>query len=150
MVRPIYFWVAKLPDTQIEAKIYLLGNPAIYWLSFVSVILLCLCLIFRVSFVRRRPKLWLGLLGAYFANWLPFIFITRQMFLYHYFAALVFSVIILSALVDEISRPRWRLVSYIILGLIFFVLFIYFSPFTYGLPLSPSVEKFLFWFPTWR
>src|SRR5207244_4129914 len=70
---------------------YLVGNPVVWWgiLAAGATILLA---------ASRRPERFravrepLALLAfAYVLNFLPFAAIRRQMFLYHYFFALIFS-----------------------------------------------------------
>ena len=121
MQRPIYYW------NDGDAKIYLLGNPIVWWASTVGIIALLIN-----AFVVRHNKLYWLIAGAYLVNLLPFIGIDRAMFLYHYFTALVIAIIALVYLIDQQQKSR----KYIFGGLlaISLVAFLVYAPLTYGLP----------------
>ncbi len=137
MIRPIYYWVSG------EAKIYLIGNPLLWWFSTVATLLLILSMILKKEW---RNQTTFFLLGAYLINFLPFIFIGRVMFLYHYLSALIFSIIILSYIIDkEKSKKVIAAIVVLVIGS-----FIYFAPLTYGLPLTASQYENRVWLSSWR
>src|SRR3989344_2859092 len=142
--RTVYFWqkdVGPQPE-----KIYLLGNPLIWWAGTVSVIFLLICTVQNLL-NRKWPNFTESfLLLGFFINLLPFIGIKRVMFLYHYFPSLIFAFLTLAYLTDKSQKKG----LFAFLVLISVVGFLYFSPFTYGLPLSPETQKYLFWFSNWR
>ena len=158
MKRPIYYWEGSSGE-----KIYLLGNPLVYWLSLASIVVLLLWTAVSVirntnkekSREKNRPrnrdriKIAIFILAGYLINFLPFIFIGRVMFLYHYLAALVFGVIAIGFLADELpARVRRYLMPSI--TILIFVSFLYFSPLTYGIePFWGSLEG-RFWFDAWK
>ena len=118
-----------------------------------------LSIIFIILFVkkaRRRlttsqvvnlPLIYLFLFG-YFLNLLPFIFVKRVAFLYHYLPALIFGILILALLMEKFVLtsfptpgaftvlPRGRKIIYAsvliaaVIGLLTFV------PISYGLPVA--------------
>lgn len=138
MQRPIFYWVH---DT---ARIYLIGNPITWWASSVAVVV---ALLLAIGWIRSTPRtLWL-LLGAWAINLFPFIGITRVMFLYHYFTALIWAILILACVVDRLGNPKrffWVLSSAALL------LFIFFAPLSYGLPLSDASYHLRTWFSSWQ
>lgn len=138
MTRPIFYWVSE------NSRIYLLGNPIIWWSSTVAV-LLSLMYVIRDKIIRI-------LLGGYFLNLLPFIGIKRVMFLYHYLTGLVFAILILVYLIEKQDGSTWLTTRKIFIGLAIAsaVAFIYFAPLTYGLPLSPKAYDARVWLPSWR
>lgn len=145
MVKSVYFWNDKSGNL-IEDKIYLLGNPFIWWSSTVAILLMMLN--FGRSLIQRT-KLEFGqklILSGFFANLLPFIGIGRVMFVYHYFTSLIFAILALAYFVDRENKKGLNAL-FVILSVVFFF---YFVAFTYGLPMSVTEEKFLFWLPTWR
>ena len=106
MTRSIFYWISE------NSRIYLLGNPVIWWTSTVAIILLLLQnLKFKILNNRAKPSSGLYgylklntagiLLGGYFLNLLPFIGIKRVMFLYHYLTGLVFAILILVYLIEK-------------------------------------------------
>lgn len=139
MARPIFYWVK---DT---ARIYLIGNPLVWWGSTVAVLAMFLTLVF--SGVRSMSRTPLIMTGAWLINIVPFIGINRVMFLYHYFTALIWAILILAYLVDR-SRHTRKIVIGISLATL--ALFIYFAPLSYGLPLTDSSYNNRVWFASWR
>ncbi len=139
MTRPIFYWVK---DT---ARIYLIGNPIVWWGSSVAVIILFVSLVF--SGVRTMGRTPLLLASAWLINIVPFVGISRVMFLYHYFTALIWAILMLAYLVDHSPHTRRAVIG---ISLAALVLFIYFAPLSYGLPLSDSAYNARIWFSSWR
>lgn len=146
MKRPIYFW--NQGDTN---KIYLMGNPAIYWLSTIAIFFILIRGIASI-FKRRisKNKIEVFLTIAFLINLLPFAPISRALFIYHYFTALVFAVIALAWLIEHIQPRSLRLSTGITILVLSAILFLYFAPFSYGLPLSQQAQQQRFWFSTWQ
>ena len=154
MHSPIYFWVEG------AARIYLLGNPLVWWGSALLLVVLSVNLALgRVSTLsargeRRRP-LWLplwGFAGAY----LPFILIDRVMFLYHYLTPLLFSLMAVVLWLDEIGWVRggagWRQrFGYFAVVTGALAAFVFISPLTYGTEWGSGVGDWIFErVPAWR
>ncbi len=143
MNKPIYYWNNSLDS---GSKIYFLGNPLIYWLSTIAVIYFIFSS-FR-SF-RALSSTRYFLLAGYLLNLLPFIFIGRVMFLYHYLASLIFAVLILAFILDSSKLRNKKLIfNTILAGSI--ILFLFFSPLTYGLAIPEWYYKSMVWLPEWR
>ena len=156
MTRPIYYWNGAEND---NARIYFFGNPFIWWAATVVIIISFLELIKQFWFFLRRQHPISGmfngplliLLFGYYLNLLPFIGISRVMFLYHYLSALIFSVLVLALMLEQnkdskfLGFPIWKIV---LIGAVIF--FLIFSPLSYGLPLLPTNYESLVWFPSWR
>ncbi len=140
MARPIYYWAG--PNME---RIYLLGNPAVWWASTFALIA-ALGTVFACGIRRMDPVLRL-LLAGWGLNLLPFVGIGRVMFLYHYFIALIFAILLLAALADRLPRPRRPLAALMVISL---VVFVFFAPLTYGLPLSGSQYNARAWFSSWK
>lgn len=130
MYKPISYWLDG------SAQIWLIGNPIVWWGSTLGM-LLSIWWIIKKHFKRHERKvaylLWLGFL----INFLPFVGITRVMFLYHYFIPLGFAILVTGLIVNRLSRQQQ---SWIILAIMagFFI----FAPYTYGLP--PSLLSVMF------
>jgi dolichyl-phosphate-mannose-protein mannosyltransferase len=90
------------------------------------------------------------ILIGFLVNYLPFIFIGRVMFLYHYEAALIFSVIAIGFILEMLPKGRWRLILALALILVTFMFYRYFSPLTYGTRLSDPALQARMWLPSWR
>jgi dolichyl-phosphate-mannose-protein mannosyltransferase len=139
MERPIFYWV------QDNARIYLLGNPLVWWASTVALFVILVNLL--LSGLRKIPSEVLIMAGAWFMNILPFIGISRVMFLYHYFIALIWAILMLAYLVDQ-SRHAKKIV--LALSVASLALFIFFAPLSYGLPLSDAAYHARVWFVNWQ
>lgn len=164
MARPIYYWVK---DNQ---RIYLMGNPIIWWATTAGV-LYSLCLLANRLWQNRKNKLPLFtisgslifLLLGYIVNLLPFIGVQRIMFLYHYFTAYIFAIMILVWLIDQSfnkgqdKQPLDKLGAkknsekiFRVLIIASVVSFIFFAPLSYGLELSPKAYELRVWLASWR
>lgn len=139
MTRPIYYWVKEI------SRIYLFGNPAVWWMSTIAVLTLAGHML--TGPLRRDRTAWI-LLGAFVLNLLPFVGITRVMFLYHYLTALVFAIIMLGYLIQKFSKKPNR-TALIVLALSL-VSFVYFAPLMYGLPLGGSSYQNRLWLKSWQ
>ena len=152
--RRIYFWVDKLDGMK---RIFLLANPVVWLFGTITFYGSILYVVFRRKALQAlvqknaqwRERLYALeiLLLAYFANYLPFIAISRAMFLYHYFSSLIASLLIGSFIVfdlvpaleqappktkTKLPAPREHRYAYWILIVICVAAFILFSPLSYG------------------
>ena len=144
MIRPIYYWNHASGTTGSESKIYLIGNPLIWWASTVSIMYLVLSSLGK-EFLKKRIVL--ILLGGYLINYLPFMGIGRVMFLYHYLSALIFSILALAYLIDQ---QRYSKHIFIVAIVCATITFIYFAPLSYGLGLEAGSFANRLWLTTWQ
>ncbi len=149
MIRPIYYWYQSFtPD--LSSRIYFLGNPIIWWASTIAILYLLLNLLSRVLKGKTSDvfeKIPFLLVGAYLLNLLPFIGINRAMFLYHYMTALVFTILCLTYLIDQLQKKRTIFTVLLTASLIIFVFLL---PLTYGLPLNQKAYQARLWLTTWQ
>ncbi len=138
MLRPIYYWAGQ------DARIYLLGNPVIWWASSGAVV--ASIFLFLLKTWRRDPVPWI-LLAGYLASLLPFIGVKRVVFLYHYLTPLIFAIMIL---VYVISKMKYSRYMFVLLFVSSIIAFLYFAPLTYGLKLTPEQYENRVWLSTWR
>jgi dolichyl-phosphate-mannose-protein mannosyltransferase len=144
LYRPIHYWTNS-ESTGVKSSIYLIGNIAVWWLS-ASAVLIAILKFILDSWKRKKDSTLMLLLGGYLFNLLPFIFITRTMYLYHYLSALIFSVLLICYLIDSQKNKKN---IFILLGIITIVIFILFAPLTYGLPMTESQVNLRMWFKSW-
>jgi dolichyl-phosphate-mannose-protein mannosyltransferase len=105
----IYFWVDKLDSMK---RIFLLANPIVWLFGTITTLGSIMYFVFRrraLQEITRTGGIWRERIRSlqtlyliYIANWLPFAAITRAMFLYHYFTALIASLLIGAFLVFDI------------------------------------------------
>ena len=149
--RPIYYWNNSDSNTNNEARIYFIGNPFIYWLSFSAILFLLWAIIRRKFSYQKNKKMYLFLVGCFVLNFFPYIFISRVMFLYHYLTALVFSILALVFVIDKMTKGKQKMTIFIFLAVVFFLSFLFISPLTYGFPLAQINPYQASWWPqTWR
>ncbi|MGA8845882.1 MAG: phospholipid carrier-dependent glycosyltransferase [Nocardioides sp.] len=159
--RGVFVYLAAA-DNEKSSYIYVLGNPVVWW----GVVLGAAVVIggWALRRERFRPYRWpLGFLAfAWAVNYFPFALIERPMFIYHYFFALMFSLAfvviglgVLTGWIEDRPRPfsfgsRLSAVGFwSILGVAGLV-FLYFGPITYGIPLTPEELDSRMWLSSWR
>lgn len=133
MTRPIYYW-----NQGDVSKIYLLGNPVVWWASTFGILYML------INSITARKKIYWLFGGAYMLNLLPFVGINRAMFLYHYFTGLIIAIMALVYLIDQ-SKNRRRIFTGLVIASI--IAFIAFAPLSYGLPIKFSQSLM---FRTWQ
>jgi dolichyl-phosphate-mannose-protein mannosyltransferase len=148
MARPIFYWQGQ------NAGLYFLGNPAVWWGSFLLLLVVLVQVVW--AWVRGRMATlpgggWLFLIG-YVIALLPFIRIPRALFLYHYATPLLFSLLLGFVYLGSVwpKEPAKARQVYIgaVIGIV--TLFILFSPLTFGFVSGDTWRTLLYWFPTWR
>lgn len=154
MWRPIFYW--ELNNASGHSYIYLFGNPVIYYLGTASVISMVLYALYEYARKKKRQamsyehkRMLLFVLLGYAANWLPFIFIGRVMFIYHYFTALVISIIALAYVLESFPK-KWKIALSILVLALALAAYIYWAPILYGLPLSDDAMASRMWLSSWR
>jgi dolichyl-phosphate-mannose-protein mannosyltransferase len=146
MWRPIaYLYETKIiADQKIIYDVHAMGNPILWWLSTVAILMFFLISIFKLfnkknsQFIYFNPLIFIYILANYSSNLLPWLAVDRCTFIYHYLGAYVFAILALAWIIEA-----WLfsdLLSYKILGKLTLILiavaFIYWLPIYFGLPLT--------------
>jgi dolichyl-phosphate-mannose--protein O-mannosyl transferase len=173
MLRPIaYFYQAvKSPTTgaQVIYDVHAMGNPFLWWLS-TAAIVVCIGLMVQRFWLglialqnhssgalRTLPRLgvrgWavIYLVINWAANLLPWVRVTRCLFLYHYMESLIFAVLALALLVDHWlqSSQGWRNIMGMTVICLILIAFVFWMPLYLGLPLSPVEIQIRRWLTSW-
>ncbi len=131
MLKPMPYYIQNFPPKLIG----LIGNPVIYYLSFAFFILILIK--FKKYFLKNdKREVFLILLSGYIFSILPFLFIKRPAFLYHYFPALIFLICLISLIINEhLKTLKTDQKKFLISALIFSIIlgFAIVAPYTYGL-----------------
>ncbi len=112
MARPVSYLHSSSGNKQIQ-NLTFLGNPLVWWLSslgiftFIVLILLRIISTSKFKFLPDLPGKGIIILG-YFISYLPFMSISRCMFLYHYLPALIFAIMGTAVLLDRFLLPQDR------------------------------------------
>jgi dolichyl-phosphate-mannose--protein O-mannosyl transferase len=139
--------------------IYLIPNIFV-WAMCLAGILLCFALIFGklVFGIEIKDKNLFELILLFTGMYAGYMFqiagIDRVLYLYHYFIPLVFSLIATALLFKYIvENNKYKELIYtalVIFMVILFINFIYFSPFSYKIDMTPTEFKQHNWFKFWN
>ncbi len=146
ITRPIWYY-SGLPGGTLREGISAFGNPLVWWAgipAFAYMLLRC---------VRDRDRTAAFLTISYLAQYLPWVFVTRITFIYHYFPSVVFVVLMVAysllCLARKYSGRRFLLWA-ALYGAAVFGLFLLFYPVLTGQPVEADfVSRWLRWFDTW-
>ncbi|XP_055600559.1 protein O-mannosyltransferase 1 [Uranotaenia lowii] len=111
MDKGIAYWV----DSASNAQIHLLGNLVIWYSATFAIVIYVAFLVFYL--IRRRRKFYdieesewqkfrFGgevFLAGYFIHFLPYLFVERTLFLYHYLPALLYKILLLCFVLEHIQ-----------------------------------------------
>jgi len=146
-VRPVFYFQGQGYPDGYMSSMSTMGNPAIWWGGIGAVIALIVIRVRKGRLGQRTLFLSIAALSEY----LPWILITRETFIYHYFATVPFLILLISVLAKYlIERTKHgKKAVFIYLGLCL-VLFVMFYPVTTGTEVSRWYsDTFLRWLPSW-
>jgi len=143
---------------QVIYDVHAMGNPFLWWLSTAAIFWLMLLLIlYLVATVRgksspNRPT-WIALYLVlnWLGNLLPWMKVTRCIFLYHYMGSAVFAGLGLAWLVERwlySEKLEYRSASITAIALIVLA-FVFWLPIYLGLPMSVQGYHLRIWFQSW-
>ena len=142
--RPILYYLKYFDDgTRSSFGAFL--NPVLCWAGLIA---MALCAVFAV---KRRDKLSQFIVIGYLAQLLPWVFITRTTFEYHYFPSSVFLVLAIARIFSlmEDNTKGWKFNVYGLTGLSC-ALFIAFYPVLSGVSVNTQLATSLLkWLPSW-
>lgn len=146
-IRPILFYREYgLTAENTKSAITSFNNPIITWGGLLATISLF------VSYVRRRDGRTLFIIAGYLGQLIPWIFITRCAFAYHYFTCIIFLVLAICYVLNrilEMKKGRYKLAVYGFTGSVV-ALFWIFYPALSGLEVSVDYCTYILrWFPSW-
>lgn len=156
--RGISFW------SKDHQKIYLLGNPIVFWSSTACIItyaaLKCVFLLLSKRKIAlpnsARWNKYDGAIGLFFVAWglhyFPFNLMGRQLFLHHYMPSLYMATLVVGVFFDLLTSSLRRPIQWSLLVLcIMTVIYIYniFVPITYGEPWTSTKCSSASWRPNW-
>lgn len=158
------------PAAQIFYDVHAMGNPILWWLSTLAIILTIGMLVWQLwqrangrlnsayanytnSYSLRAEQFWvpLYLVINYGANLLPWMDVSRCTFIYHYMPAAIFSFLALAWWVDQALRSSQIWLRALGLTAIFMILMalVYWLPIYLGLPLTPEAFQARMLFRSW-
>ena len=127
------------------SSINAMGNPAIWWIASVGFFYTLF------SFIKSRDNKTFIILAGFISLYLPYAFIGRVMFIYHFYYAVPFLMFSLAYMVYDLIKMKFNLI-YVVLAYMFVVatLFIMFYPVLTGIEIERAyVNEYLKWLPKW-
>ncbi len=144
VLRPVWLYYNS-PSPGVVKGIIEIGN-VVTWIGGLAAVIFMLSRLPKSDYKKRNTFLIL----CYLALYLPWIFIERVKFIYHYFDPVIILLIILAIVSDENilndKRTMWVGIVFLALGYAFFV---YFLPLLMGLPISQAFYQQHMWLRSW-
>lgn len=143
---PVWYYNGAVGDTLREG-ISAFGNPLVWWPAIPAFFyMLYLAL-------RKKDRNAAFLVTAYLAQYVPWFFVTRITFIYHYFPSVPFLVLMLAYAILQWKKrlsERGFLLLLTVYGLSAFLLFLLFYPVLAGQPVELAyAERYLRWLEGW-
>ena len=112
-----------------------MGNPLIWWISLASIAFSVI-----IAFRKKDNIIWVFVIG-YIFQYLPWIFIKRTIFIYHYFSAIPFVIFAIIYMIKELYDNN-RKEIYMYLAMVA-TTFIVFYPKLSGIPVVKSYDNLI-------
>ncbi|NJL22785.1 MAG: dolichyl-phosphate-mannose--protein O-mannosyl transferase, partial [Leptolyngbyaceae cyanobacterium SM1_3_5] len=140
--------------------VHAMGNPVLWWFTVAAIALLGALLTARASvWLRQRPVslddgyTWTALyiIVNWTANLLPWVSVTRCVFIYHYMPSVLFAFMALALVIDRwLSSPRdWQRIVGLTAVFLILIAFVYWLPMFLGLPMTPEAVMSRRWLRSW-
>ena len=142
MIKPVWYYVGYFGG-DMKGTIVGIGNPAIWWFGIIASIFVLI-----MALLRRKREDWF-ILVFILATWLPYVFIGRIMFMYHYFPTLPFIMLAIVALIKFITEKIRNNSVYLFYVGVVILLFTYFYPVISGMITSDKYIETIRWVSTW-
>ena len=139
---PMWYYVNYLPNNMIST-ISCMGNPFIWWLGIGTTVISLLYMIIKRN---KEAALFIVMIVT---TWLPYLFIGRVMFIYHYFITLPFVMLSIVFVLKKIEEKLHIKYISIIVLFVFLFGFVYFFPVYSGKEVSMDYIEQTKWFDTW-
>ncbi len=141
---------ATFPNGTISV-IDLLGNPAVWWVGFIAIVGLAIFyvpkLFKKFDYKKNLPAVFI--LVIFFFQWLPYVFITRQVYIYHFYSDVPFLCLGTTFFVNKYWSNKWVKIAAVAYFALTIGLFALFYPIISGVPTSPATINALTWFKSW-
>jgi dolichyl-phosphate-mannose-protein mannosyltransferase len=142
LLRPVLLFITYLPDSTVSV-IVAMGNPAVWWVGFASMIVVAGLAIKRRGFV----PIFIAVL--FFFQWLPFGLISRTTYLYHFYASVPFLCLATAYFVSKYWSNKWGKATTLAYFSVVIVLFCLFYPVISGMPVPTSWNETIRWLESW-
>jgi dolichyl-phosphate-mannose--protein O-mannosyl transferase len=148
LYKPMWYFSGKSLVQWKTSTIVAMGNPAIWWIGIPA--------IFYGSYLafKKRDKGLTVIITAFIYQYVPWIYVERLTFIYHFFSSIPFVILIIVYIikhfVEKYENTKYARITKYTVGLYMFsvlVLFKMFYPAISGMEVSSSyIENYLKWF----
>ncbi len=139
---PLWLDVWYLPNT-VRSTIAVLGNPAVWWVGFA-------CIFFAVErAIRAKDLAAIFISTMFFFSWIPYVFISRLTFIYHFYIAVPFLCLASAYVINKYWNTKLGKIATILYFVVVIVLFGVFYDVISGTPAPASWIDKLKLFPSW-
>ena len=142
MYRPVWLYYGQT-SSGLRMTISDIGNIVIWWSGIVAFVYLV------ISSIKKKDKISRFLLIFILCSFLPYIFVSRLMFMYHYFITLPFVMLGIVAFIKWITEKVKSNKLYYCYLIVVIITFIIFYPVVSGMPIKDSYARILKWLPEW-
>ena len=142
MSKPVWYHVGYYGGN-LKSTIVGIGNPVIWWVGIVAGIFAL------IKTILKREKEMFFILIFILCTFVPYIFISRPMFMYHYFPTLPFIMLAIVSFVKWISDKLKTNSVYVFYTALVIVVFFVFFPVVSGMQTSSEYIDALKWLSTW-
>lgn len=144
MKRPIWYASGEI-NSHLREGISAFGNPLVWWMGIPAFLMVLYWA------VRKKEQNAGYLVISYLSQYLPWVFIGRVVFIYHYFPSVPFVALMIGYCMKKIVdwKPKLKIAMFVY-GALAVGLFIMFYPVISGVAVDPDyVKHFLKWFDDW-
>jgi dolichyl-phosphate-mannose-protein mannosyltransferase len=166
---PRWFDITRNLPNNTVSTISAFGNPAIWWIGFAAMIILALrafhveLLLTKLSgyiskssikqHISIRGNGWevpaLFIVVVYAFSWLPYVFVGRAAYIYHYYSAVPMLCLAITYFINRYWHKPLGKVAAIAIFAAVVAMFLLFYPVFSGAPATLEYIKNLKWFPSW-
>lgn len=147
---PLYLESASVFENR--STIVLMGNPVIWWIGFAAIVIVSAVIVNHVyskKFTLRDhlPEVFLAVL--FFFQWLPYVLISRVVFIYHFYVNMPFLCLASAFFISKYWERKWVKILSVAFFVLVIAMFVLFYPAISGSPASPSTIDSLKWIRSW-
>ncbi|MCW3128883.1 MAG: glycosyltransferase family 39 protein, partial [Methanophagales archaeon] len=149
MLTPVWLYSNTLDGTAMVSTIVLMGNPVIWWCSIPALLFIVARLV--ADKIRKREYSFVALfiLVPFLLQWIPYMLITRILFIYHFVPEVPFMIFALTywtTFLEKKNIIKYMITVFLILTALLFFLF---YPVISGYPVAYEYKEGLRWLSGW-
>jgi dolichyl-phosphate-mannose--protein O-mannosyl transferase len=140
--RPVLFYYSNIPNGLVSS-IAAMGNPAVWWFGFAFLV----CSVEEA--LRRGDNVCKFISAIFFFQWLPYIFISRCLFIYHFYSNVPFLIFATVYFLNKSWARRRGKIAWSLYLILTMALFALFYPVISGFPAPIWWHEILKWSRGW-